>query len=83
MPDRKDEAAREAYMWARVAGDLRSAAKEREAARELSNTRSGSPSEWQRWLLDHLTNDVDQPRAIDLAVMWARVAAVQPIGDGS
>ena len=83
MPDRKDEAAREAYMWARVAGDLRTAHKDREGARELSNTTSGSGTEWQRWLLDHLTNDINQPRAIDLAVMWARVAAVQPMDNGS
>ncbi|MFI9176166.1 hypothetical protein [Streptomyces lincolnensis] len=82
MPDRKDEAAGEAYMWARVAGDLQTARKAQDEAREVSNTRSGSLTEWQRWLLDHLTNEVDQPRAIDLAVMWARVAAVQPIDDG-
>ncbi|WP_413804200.1 hypothetical protein [Streptomyces sp. OE57] len=83
MLDRRTEAAREAYMWARVAGGFRTASKDREQARELSNTRSGSLTEWQRWLLDHLSNEIDQPRAIDLAVMWARVAAVQPIGDGS
>lgn len=70
-------------MWARVAGDLRNAHKDREAARELSNNRSDSLTEWQRWLLDHLANEIDQARAIDLAAMWARVAAVQPIDDGS
>lgn len=83
MSERRDEAAREAYMWALVAGDLRTAHKDREQGREVSNTRSGSLTEWQRWLLDHLTNEIDQPRAIELAVMWARVAEVQPIDDGS
>ncbi|CAL9327887.1 hypothetical protein SUDANB145_07107 [Streptomyces sp. enrichment culture] len=77
----RDEAAQEAYMWARAAGELRRAQKDGEAARKLSNTPSVSLTEWQRWLLDHLAPEIDQSRAIDLAVMWARVAAVQPTDD--
>ncbi|MER6500182.1 hypothetical protein ABT218_12510 [Streptomyces sp. NPDC001455] len=71
-------AAREAYYWAVVAGAFARVTRERETVRELSNT--GDPAgltEWQQWLLDHLDSTVTAQRAMGLAEMWARVAAVQ------
>ncbi|WP_424864052.1 hypothetical protein [Streptomyces sp. MMS24-I29] len=71
-------AAREAYYWAVVAGSFARVTREREAVRELSNT--GDPaglSEWQQWLLHHLDSTATPEQALELAQMWARVAAVQ------
>jgi hypothetical protein len=67
--------------WARVAGGVKSAVKEQESARQLSNKDPGAVTEWQRWLLDHLDSaNVDVQQAIGLAEMWVKVAAVQPSG---
>ncbi|MFI2434656.1 hypothetical protein [Streptomyces sp. NPDC018693] len=72
----------QAYNWARVAGGLKIALKEREAARQRSNREPDSVSEWQRWLLDHLDAEgIDVQQAIGLAEMWVRVAGVQSQAD--
>lgn len=75
---RRQDAATQAYNWARVAGGMKGVLKEREAARELSNTAPEAVTSWQRWLLDHLdANSLDVEQAIRLAEMWAKVAASQ------
>ena len=79
--DRRTYAAVQAYNWARVAGGVKSAVKERESARQLSNSDPGEVTEWQRWLLDHIDSaNVDVQQAIGLAEMWVKVAAVQSSG---
>lgn len=76
---RRSHAAAQAYNWAQVASSPPKALKERESARQLSNTAPDSLSEWQRWLLEHLGQEgTETQQAIDLAEMWVRVAAVQP-----
>ncbi|MFE7621111.1 hypothetical protein [Streptomyces sp. NPDC057496] len=70
-------AAREAYYWAVVAGAHPRAVREQEEARKLSNRRPGDLTEWQQWLLHHLTTDITAHQALELAEMWTRVAAVQ------
>jgi hypothetical protein len=81
MPDstaRRADAELQAYNWARVAGGWKIAVRERDAAREISNADPGDLTEWQWWLLDHLTDsDMDVHQAIGLAEMWVRVATVQ------
>lgn len=76
---RRTYASLQAYNWARVASGMKGALKERESARQLSNTDPGSITEWQGWLLDHLdANGMDVQQAINLAEMWVRVAELQP-----
>nr|WP_168723246.1 hypothetical protein [Streptomyces sp. SAT1]ANO42843.1 hypothetical protein A8713_037005 [Streptomyces sp. SAT1] len=76
--DRRAEAEVQAYNWARVAGGLKSAVREREAARQIMNSSSADLSAWQEWLLEHLTDErMDVDRAIALAEMWVKVATVQ------
>ncbi|MFJ9893473.1 hypothetical protein ACIQPR_09075 [Streptomyces sp. NPDC091280] len=76
--DRHADAALQAYNWAKVAGSPERAWKEQDQARTLSNASPGELSEWQRWLLDHLKDQqLGFERAIALAEMWAKVAAVQ------
>lgn len=71
-------AATQAFYWARVAGGMNGVMKEREVARELSNTEPDAATPWQRWLLDHLgAHGVDVEQAIRLAEMWVKVAASQ------
>jgi hypothetical protein len=75
---RRTHAAAQAYNWARVASGPTKALKERESARERSNTAPASLSEWQRWLLDHVDREgIDGQQAMGLAEMWVRVAGVQ------
>ncbi|WP_460074165.1 hypothetical protein [Streptomyces sp. YKOK-I1] len=82
--DRRADAALQAYNWARVAGSPERAWKEREQARELSNSSPGELSTWQRWLLDYLKDQrLGVEQAVALAEMWVKVASVQPVMPGA
>ncbi|MFE7614364.1 hypothetical protein [Streptomyces sp. NPDC057496] len=70
-------AAREAYYWATVAGAHPRAVRDQEEARKLSNRQPDNLTEWQQWLLHHLTNDITAHQALELAQMWTQVASVQ------
>ena len=67
-------AARQAYYWALLAEDLRD--HDRTEARRVSNTIPELATEWQQWAA-RVPQQTTGQQALDLAVMWARVAAVQ------
>jgi hypothetical protein len=77
MESRRADAAYQAYCWARVASDLSAADRDRAEVRRFSSSELNSASQWQRWVAG-VPLEVNEARAIELAVMWARVAAVQP-----
>lgn len=75
--DRSSNAAYQAYCWARFASDPSAGERAREEGRRLSNSDPDSATDWQRWAA-RIPSGVSQQRAIDLALMWVRVAEVQP-----
>ncbi|MEV8334273.1 hypothetical protein [Streptomyces niveus] len=79
LADRRTDAGYQAYCWARFASDPAAGERARAEGRELSNHHPNGATEWQRWAAG-VPAETDQQRAIDLALMWVKVAQVQPDG---
>lgn len=71
---RREDAAVQAYNWARLASDLKD--QERAEAVRIINASPETATEWHKWVAK-VPQRVTLQQAADLALMWARVAAVQ------
>ncbi|MFE7113199.1 hypothetical protein ACFU98_44360 [Streptomyces sp. NPDC057575] len=71
-PDRSP--AEWAYYWALIASDMRD--NNRIEARQIVNRDPEAATKWQRWAAG-VPLDTTRQDAVELALMWARVAEVQ------
>lgn len=71
---RREDAAVQAYNWARLASDPKD--EERAEAVRIINSNPETATEWHRWVAK-VPQRVTLQQAADLALMWARGAAVQ------